>query len=101
MTWGPYAGREPGCLLPAERVVLRSGNRGVRGRQIWFGPALAGTAVTPRIDVNRLHALIDGARQKTLPAKLSGRAYGHCWSAAMPGPPARGRRSRARSPAQW
>lgn len=49
------------------------GNLSLRGQRIWFGPALAGTTVTLRIDVNRLHVLIGGGRHKTLPSKLSGR----------------------------
>lgn len=54
-------------------MVPASGNLSLRGQQIWFGPALAGTTVTLRIDVNRLHVLIGGGRHKTLPSKLSGR----------------------------
>ncbi len=50
----------------------RRGNLSLRGQQIWFGPALAGTTVMLRIAVNRLHVLIGGARHKTLPSKLSG-----------------------------
>ncbi|WP_405911116.1 IS481 family transposase [Streptomyces sp. NBC_00828] len=68
----PMAEGEIGAI-EVERVVPASGNLSLRGQQIWFGPALAGTAVTLRIDVNRLHALIGGARHKTLPSKLSGR----------------------------
>ncbi|MEU0438148.1 IS481 family transposase, partial [Streptomyces sp. NPDC006290] len=60
-------------VVEVERVVPASGNLSLRGQQIWFGPALAGTAVTLRIDVNRLHVLIGGGRHKTLPSKLSGR----------------------------
>ncbi|MEU1418080.1 IS481 family transposase [Streptomyces sp. NPDC005731] len=59
--------------IEVERVVPASGNLSLHGQQIWFGPALAGTTVTLRIDVNRLHVLIAGARHKTLPSKLSGR----------------------------
>jgi transposase InsO family protein len=68
----PLAEGEVGAI-ELERVVPASGNLSLRGQQIWFGPALAGTAVTLRIDVNRLHVLIGGARHKTLPSKLSGR----------------------------
>jgi hypothetical protein len=68
----PLAEGEIGAI-EADRVVPASGNLSLRGQQIWFGPALAGTAVTLRIDVNRLHVLIGGARHKTLPSKLSGR----------------------------
>lgn len=59
--------------VEVDRVVPASGNLSLRGQQIWFGPVLAGTPVTLRIDVNRLHVLISGARHKTLPSKLSGR----------------------------
>ncbi|MFK0059745.1 IS481 family transposase [Streptomyces werraensis] len=59
--------------IEVERVVPASGNLSLRGQQIWFGPALAGTTVTLRIDVNRLHVLIGGGRHKTLPSRLSGR----------------------------
>ncbi|MGI5196304.1 IS481 family transposase [Streptomyces sp. CA-288835] len=59
--------------IEVDRVVPASGNLSLRGQQIWFGPSLAGTTVTLRIDVNRLHVLIGGARHKTLPSKLSGR----------------------------
>ncbi|MEY9965401.1 hypothetical protein ABIA33_003443 [Streptacidiphilus sp. MAP12-16] len=55
------------------RAEPASGNLSLCGQQIWFGPAMAGAAVTLRIDVNRLHVLIGGARHKTLPSKLSGR----------------------------
>ncbi|MGA5123066.1 IS481 family transposase [Streptomyces pseudogriseolus] len=68
----PMAEGEVGAI-EVERVVPASGNLGLRGQQIWFGPALAGTTVTLRIDVNRLHVLIGGGRHKTLPSKLSGR----------------------------
>ncbi|MER5855797.1 IS481 family transposase [Streptomyces sp900105245] len=68
----PMAEGEVGAI-ELERVVPASGNLGLRGQQIWFGPALAGTAVTLRIDANRLHVLIGGGRHKTLPSKLSGR----------------------------
>ena len=68
----PLAEGEIGAV-EADRVVPASGNLSLRGQQIWFGPALAGTAVTLRIDVNRLHVLIGGHRHKTLPSKLSGR----------------------------
>ncbi|WP_405971376.1 IS481 family transposase [Streptomyces sp. NBC_00988] len=68
----PLAEGEIGAV-EVDRVVPASGNLSLRGQQIWFGPALAGTAVTLRIDVNRLHVLIGGARHKTLPSKLCGR----------------------------
>ncbi len=68
----PMAEGEVGAI-EVERVVPTSGNLSLRGQQIWFGPALAGTTVTLRIDVNRLHVLIGGGRHKTLPSKLSGR----------------------------
>lgn len=68
----PMAEGEVGAI-EVERVVPGSGNLSLRGQQIWFGPAMAGTAVTLRIDVNRLHVLIGGHRHKTLPSKLSGR----------------------------
>jgi transposase InsO family protein len=68
----PLAEGEIGAI-EVERQVPASGNLSLRGQQIWFGPALAGTTVTLRIDVNRLHVLIGGARHKTLPSKLSGR----------------------------
>ncbi|MFE5759923.1 IS481 family transposase [Streptomyces massasporeus] len=68
----PMAQGEVGAI-ELERVVPASGNLSLRGQQIWFGPALAGTTVTLRIDVNRLHVLIGGGRHKTLPSKLSGR----------------------------
>jgi len=60
-------------MVELERVVPVSGNLGLCGQQIWFGPALAGTVVTLRIDVHRLHVLIGGARHKTLPSKLTAR----------------------------
>ena len=59
--------------IEVERVVPSSGNLSLRGQQLWFGPALAGTHVTLRIDVNRLHILMGGVRHKTLPSKLSKR----------------------------
>ncbi|MFG2795071.1 IS481 family transposase [Streptomyces sp. NPDC048419] len=68
----PLAEGEIGAI-EVERQVPASGNLSLRGQQIWFGPALAGMTVTLRIDVNRLHVLIGGARHKTLPSKLSGR----------------------------
>ena len=68
----PLAEGEVG-VIELDRVVPASGNLSLRGQQIWFGPALAGITVTLRIDVNRLHVLIGGARHKTLPSKLSGR----------------------------
>ncbi|MFF9122411.1 IS481 family transposase [Streptomyces sp. NPDC014889] len=68
----PMAEGEVGAI-EVDRVVPASGNLSLRGQQIWFGPALAGTTVTLRIDVNRLHVLIGGGRHKTLPSKLSGR----------------------------
>lgn len=68
----PMAEGEVG-VIELDRVVPASGNLSLRGQQIWFGPALAGTTVTFRIDVNRLHVLIGGGRHKTLPSKLSGR----------------------------
>ncbi|MFJ7016418.1 IS481 family transposase [Streptomyces albogriseolus] len=68
----PMAEGEVGAI-EVKRVVPASGNLSLRGQQIWFGPALAGTTVTLRIDVNRLHVLIGGGRHKTLPSKLSGR----------------------------
>ncbi|MFI9241873.1 IS481 family transposase [Streptomyces sp. NPDC053086] len=71
VSW-PMAEGEVGAI-EVERVVPASGNPSLRGQQIWFGPALAGTTVTLRIDVNRLHVLIGGGRHKTLPSKLSGR----------------------------
>ncbi|WP_307132240.1 IS481 family transposase [Streptomyces aurantiacus] len=71
VTW-PLAEGEIGAI-EVERQVPASGNLSLRGQQIWFGPAQAGTPVTLRIDVNRLHVLIGGARHKTLPSKLSGR----------------------------
>ncbi|MGA5711355.1 IS481 family transposase [Streptomyces cellulosae] len=71
VSW-PMAQGEIGTI-ELERVVPASGNLSLRGQQIWFGPALAGTTVTLRIDVNRLHVLIGGGRHKTLPSKLSGR----------------------------
>ncbi|WP_329550187.1 IS481 family transposase [Streptomyces sp. NBC_01356] len=71
VSW-PLAEGEIGAI-EVERVVPASGNLSLRGQQIWFGPALAGTTVILRIDVNRLHVLIGGARHKTLPSKLSGR----------------------------
>ncbi|MFE5816953.1 IS481 family transposase [Streptomyces sp. NPDC056479] len=71
LAW-PLAEGEIGAI-EVERQVPASGNLSLRGQQIWFGPALAGTRVTLRIDVNRLHVLIGGARHKTLPSKLSGR----------------------------
>ncbi|MEU1014042.1 IS481 family transposase [Streptomyces sp. NPDC005890] len=71
VSW-PMTEGEVGAI-EVERVVPASGNLSLRGQQIWFGPALAGTTVTLRIDVNRLHVLIGGGRHKTLPSKLSGR----------------------------
>ncbi|MGY4992320.1 IS481 family transposase [Streptomyces sp. 900105245] len=71
VSW-PVTQGEVGAI-ELERVVPASGNLGLRGQQIWFGPALAGITVTLRIDVNRLHVLIGGGRHKTLPSKLSGR----------------------------
>lgn len=71
VTW-PLTEGEIGAI-EVDRQVPTSGNLSLRGQQIWFGPALAGTPVTLRIDVNRLHVLIGGARHKTLPSKLSGR----------------------------
>ncbi|MFF2519078.1 IS481 family transposase [Streptomyces sp. NPDC058086] len=68
----PRAEGEIGAI-EVERVVPTSGNLSLRGQQVWFGPAMAGTAVTLRIDVNRLHVLIGGHRHKTLPSKLTGR----------------------------
>ncbi|MEV6297281.1 IS481 family transposase [Streptomyces sp. NPDC051896] len=68
----PMADGEVGAI-ELERVVPASGNLSLRGQQIWFGPALADSTVTLRIDVNRLHVLIGGGRHKTLPSKLSGR----------------------------
>ncbi|MFF1631597.1 IS481 family transposase [Streptomyces sp. NPDC058272] len=68
----PRAEGEIGAI-EVERVVPASGNLSLRGQQVWFGPAMAGTAVTLRIDVNRLHVLIGGQRHKTLPSKLTGR----------------------------
>ncbi|WP_371651136.1 IS481 family transposase [Streptomyces mirabilis] len=68
----PRAEGEIGAIEVA-RVVPASGNLSLRGQQVWFGPAMAGTAVTLRIDVNRLHVLIGGQRHKTLPSKLTGR----------------------------
>ncbi|MDC2961513.1 MULTISPECIES: IS481 family transposase [Streptomyces] len=68
----PLAEGEIGAI-EVERQVPASGNLSLRGQQIWFGPALAGTTVTLRVDVNRLHVLIGGGRHKTLPSKLSGR----------------------------
>jgi len=70
-SWPPVDG-EVGAI-EVHRVVPASGNLSLRGQQIWFGPALAGTRVTLRIDVNRLHVLIGSARHKTLPSKLTGR----------------------------
>ncbi|MGY5106146.1 integrase core domain-containing protein, partial [Streptomyces sp. 900105245] len=71
VSW-PVTQGEVGAI-ELERVVPASGNLGLRGQQIWFGPALSGITVTLRIDVNRLHVLIGGGRHKTLPSKLSGR----------------------------
>ncbi|MFJ8114087.1 IS481 family transposase [Streptomyces sp. NPDC096132] len=68
----PRAEGEVGAI-EVDRVVPASGNLSLRGQQVWFGPALAGTAITLRIDVNRLHVLIGGQRHKTLPSKLTGR----------------------------
>lgn len=80
--------------IEVERVVPASGNLSLRGQQIWFGPALAGTTVMLRIDVNRLHVLIGQVRHKTLPSKLSGRdlkallASGDARAVAQSGRPA-------------
>lgn len=82
----PLAEGEIGAI-EVKRQVPASGNLSLRGQQVWFGPALAGTPVTLRIDVNRRHVLIGGARHKTLPSKLSGRDLKALLARARPAGP--------------
>jgi len=60
-----------GVALEIDRVVPASGNLWIGGQQVWLGPALAGKAVTIRVDETTLHVLVDGTRLKTLPSRLT------------------------------
>src|SRR5579884_36963 len=61
----------PGMALEVDRVVPPSGNLWLGGQQIWLGPRLAGRLVRFWVDETRVHIILDGARLKTLPSRLS------------------------------
>ena len=61
----------PGMGLEVDRVVPPSGNLWLGGQQIWLGPRLAGCLVRFWVDETHLHIMLDGARLKTLPSRLS------------------------------
>ena len=57
--------------LEVDRVAPPSGNLWLGGQQIWLGPRLAGRLVRFWVDETRVRVLLDGARLKTLPSRLS------------------------------
>ena len=81
---------EPGMALEVDRVVPPSGNLCLGGQQIWLGPRLAGRLVRFWVDETHLHVILDGARLKTLPSRLSvvdlGRLAAHDARPAGPAP---------------
>jgi transposase InsO family protein len=69
----PQPGTAAGDGQPAvevDRVVPASGNLWIGGQQVWLGPALSGRQITFWVDAISLHALLDGARIKTVPSRL-------------------------------
>ncbi|MER5336847.1 IS481 family transposase [Micromonospora sp. NPDC002717] len=54
-----------------DRVVPRSGNLQVAGKQFWLGPARSGVTVTFWADTDVIHLLIAGSRIKTIRSHLS------------------------------
>lgn len=65
----PAPGPHP--AVEADRVVPPPGNLWICGQRVWLGPALAGRTITVRADARILHVLLEGARIKTLPSRLS------------------------------
>jgi hypothetical protein len=56
--------------VEVDRLVPLSGNLWIGGQQVWLGPALAGCAVTIRVDESALYVVLDGMQLKTLPSRL-------------------------------
>jgi transposase InsO family protein len=54
-----------------DRVVPASGNLAVCGQQFWLGPLRAGRTLTLWADATVVHLLLDGARLKTVPSRLT------------------------------
>nr|WP_130340652.1 IS481 family transposase [Micromonospora kangleipakensis] len=68
----PDVGGEPLELaVEVTRVVPVSGNLAVCGQQFWLGPAHAGRTITLWADNTIIHLLLDGARLKTVPSRLT------------------------------
>jgi hypothetical protein len=57
--------------VETDRIVPDSGNLTVCGQQFWLGPAHAGRVVTLWADATVVHLLLDGARLKTVPSRLT------------------------------
>lgn len=53
------------------RTVPTSGNLCVCGQQFWLGPDRAGTSITFWADTTVVHLLVNGARLKTVPSRLT------------------------------
>ena len=76
--------------VEVDRLVPLSGNLWIGGQQVWLGPALAGCAVTIRVDESALYVVLDGMQLKTLPSRLG---------VAETGTPGRPRRPASRAAA--
>lgn len=53
------------------RTVPASGNLAVCGQQFWLGPTNAGRTITLWADTTVIHLLLNGARLKTVPSRLT------------------------------
>ncbi|MET8355297.1 hypothetical protein [Micromonospora sp. NPDC005206] len=53
------------------RVIPASGNLAVCGQQFWLGPAHAGRTITLWADTTVIHLLLNGARLKSVPSRLT------------------------------
>lgn len=57
--------------IEIDRIVPTSGNLAVCGQQFWLGPLRAGRTLTLWADATVVHLLLDGARLKTVPSRLT------------------------------
>jgi hypothetical protein len=67
----PNGGEPVHLAVEVDRTVPGSGNLTVAGQQFWLGPDRAGSAVTLWADTTVVHLLVNGARLKTAPPRLT------------------------------
>jgi hypothetical protein len=57
--------------VEVDRTVPPSGNLTVCGQQLWLGPTNAGRVITLWADTTVVHLMVNGARIKTVPSRLT------------------------------